>query len=310
MNMRSIEEKLGLALREIHSQQPMLQAQIDMHKERISALDRSSEGDFYSTTPEYWRLVIFHDALVKVRLLVEQNFRFVETLCLLATTRYIFEITIWLKLISLDLRYAILYIYKLTESTAEHNRQLLTHTLSEIELLESLASEEDAQLRQTTDDLRNAGASELEIQEARKRIAAGIDSDAARKFCFYSEDAKVNGYSLQAYIVRTELIPRQEKLLRDSIESKMEYKKRWATILASLEKRWNWKDMAAKVNSLGEYDFIYSYTSRLLHAKPASITTDQKNLELQEVYLFVRYCKAKIAEVIDITIPLTNTSLH
>ena len=38
-----------------------------------------------------------------------------------------------------------------------------------------------------------------------------------------------------------------------------------------------------------EYDFIYSYTSRLLHATPASLTTNQKSLEAEEVFLFRRY---------------------
>ena len=308
--MRSIEDKIDLALREIWGLQPMLQTQIDAYKELISTLERASDDDFYNTPPEHWRVAIAHDALVRIRLLVEQNFRFMETLSLLATTRYIFEIAIWLKLINVDVRYAVLYIYQLTESTEEHNRQLLARTLSEIELLESLGSDEGARLRNATDDLKNGRASQSEFQEARRRISDEIDAEAARRFCFYSEDAKINGYSLQAYIVRKKLIPRQQELLRDSIESRTKYKERWAPTLASLEKRWNWKDMAAKVKSLDEYDFIYSYTSRLLHAKPASITTNQKNLEPPEIYLFLRYCKSKIAEVIAITMTSTSKGVH
>ncbi len=48
-----------------------------------------------------------------------------------------------------------------------------------------------------------------------------------------------------------------------------------------------------------EYDFIYSYTSRLLHATPASLTTDQKNLEPREVLVFLRYVHVRLLEIID-----------
>ena len=48
----------------------------------------------------------------------------------------------------------------------------------------------------------------------------------------------------------------------------------------------------------GSFDFIYSYTSRLLHATPPSITTDQRNLDLSEVDMFLRYVKVRINDLL------------
>jgi hypothetical protein len=56
--------------------------------------------------------------------------------------------------------------------------------------------------------------------------------------------------------------------------------------------------MAQKVHLTDEYDYIYSFSSRVLHATPASITTDRKNLELPEIQIFLKYIDVKIADVL------------
>lgn len=58
--------------------------------------------------------------------------------------------------------------------------------------------------------------------------------------------------------------------------------------------------MAETARIKDEHDYIYSYASRLVHATPVSITTDQKNLELDEVCIFLRYIKVKLLEIIDL----------
>ena len=50
---------------------------------------------------------------------------------------------------------------------------------------------------------------------------------------------------------------------------------------------------------LDEYSFIYGYTSKLLHATPASLTTDQKNLEANEMGVFLRYIYVRLLDVIE-----------
>ena len=44
--------------------------------------------------------------------------------------------------------------------------------------------------------------------------------------------------------------------------------------------------------------FIYTYTSLLMHATPVSIITDQKNLELGEIRMFLKYALVRIIDVI------------
>lgn len=48
-----------------------------------------------------------------------------------------------------------------------------------------------------------------------------------------------------------------------------------------------------------EYDFIYAYASRLLHATPASLTTNQKNLEPDEMRVFLKYIRVRLFDEIE-----------
>ncbi|MDB6088299.1 MAG: hypothetical protein JWN85_1083 [Gammaproteobacteria bacterium] len=49
-----------------------------------------------------------------------------------------------------------------------------------------------------------------------------------------------------------------------------------------------------------EHDYIYSCASKLLHATPASLTTDYKNLEPKEICQFLRYIHVKMLEIADL----------
>jgi hypothetical protein len=70
-------------------------------EEAASALRLSLDEVRQGAPPEklkyderYWTLVAHYDGMVRLRILIEQNFRFIETIGLLAVTRYIFELLV------------------------------------------------------------------------------------------------------------------------------------------------------------------------------------------------------------------------
>lgn len=85
---------------------------------------------------DYWEHVIAYDSCVRLRQIIESNFHAIETLALLATTRYVFELSIWLKLGTTRDDYALAYYGELLEKrhcsvhcdpgrVPQHGRQLL-----------------------------------------------------------------------------------------------------------------------------------------------------------------------------------------
>ncbi len=48
------------------------------------------------------------------------------------------------------------------------------------------------------------------------------------------------------------------------------------------------------------YNFIYGYTSRLLHATPTSFYTAKKNLEMEEMETFLEFCYVTLLDLVEI----------
>ena len=64
------------------------------------------------------------------------------------------------------------------------------------------------------------------------------------------------------------------------------------------EKDWNWKEQATAIGMSDQYEFIYSFTSRLLHATPVSLTTNQKLLEPEEMRIFLEYIYVSLLDIL------------
>ena len=199
--MTSYENKIDGVITSVKTLRDPIAATIEIYKKAIAEFESKVDGDFYSMPRDYWALVIRHDALVRIRILVENNFSFIETLSILATSRYICELDIWLKAIELDARYATLYMINLNDGVEEHNRHFCEQVRAEIALLQGLGEEEQRLQAESASNLKAKGASPSEIPAAWQAISSAIDAKAERSFSLYSEDAKTNGYGFQAHLL-------------------------------------------------------------------------------------------------------------
>ncbi|WIE09853.1 MULTISPECIES: hypothetical protein [Providencia] len=252
-----------------------------------------------------WCNSVFGDGLIKLRLFTENNFNVIETLSLVSVTRYIFELSVWLNLFILDPRYGLVYYAQLFKSQLQYWERYKEQLEKEIVFLKELGDEESQLISKKMDEIhvlpkdkQDITTIQLEIQ----KIYNKIDSKAAKKFSIHAEQARHNGYEFQAYLIGMKQLP----TINDSIsEIKAEKALFESTITddikALIPKLWKWNLMAQKVGLNDEYNFIYSYTSKLLHAVPSSITTDSKNLESDEMILFLKYIDNKIQEIIELS---------
>lgn len=107
----------------------------------------------------------------------------------------------------------------------------------------------------------------------------------------YSDDAKVYGFAFQADRLETQALPQLISLANQNRESLSEFDGVWKSILDS-DPKYNikkWSKRAKQVRMDIEYEFIYSYTSRLLHATPVSLSTNQQCLQDEEILIFLKY---------------------
>ena len=273
---------------------PQYRAAVDAR----SASDRASSGRLSDLS---WVLAAYLDALIRLRLFVEQNFTFIETLGLLAVTRYLFEVLVWLRLLQKDKRYGLVYYRELLSTQRSFYVSLKDHLTREAVLLEELSAHEAKTLQELISKAQRIVESQSRSDamfDSTTLAMAETDRRAARSFTIYGDQARTNGYGFQAHLVRTKALPSVVKALEDldNAETSSEDIREAA---AAVKGKWNWKQQAEAAGIVDEYNFIYGYTSKLLHATPASLTTDQKNLEADEMRVFLRYIHVRLLDIIE-----------
>lgn len=251
-------------------------------------------------SPDYWRTNAYGNAMVRLRLICENNFLHIETFGLLAVARYIFELSVWLKLIQSNEAFSLIYYRELIETQRRYYKDSVDQLRREVDLLNAFEMM-DNEIGTPNAALLPASGSSTDFGALLQSAMSRVDAAASRNFSIYSESAKINGYGFQAYLVKSKELPRFQAAHDELVEELAQFEAQVPKSIRDVAKgKWQWRSMAKLAGIEHEHDYIYSYASKLLHATPASLTTDQKNLELEEVAMFLRYIYVKLLEVADL----------
>lgn len=292
------EENIGRLLRSIASR--------GTEAGKLAALLRTPaiRATFNKWDHNSWCISVAGDALVRVRQIVEQNFHAVVTTVVLATARYIFELSVWLRLFQLDSRYGLVYFDELLQIQERYYRDTKAHLRREKSLLESFADRENERQGRALEDFKASPVTEPDptrLASTLQAISDDVDAEAARHFSIYADAARTNGYGFQAHLIETKVLPTVEKALADIADEREAFEATVAPEIKALRpSRWQWRSMADKVGAVSEYDYIYSFASKLLHAILVSITTKRKNLEPDEMEVFLKYIDVTIADILTV----------
>lgn len=272
----------------------------------LSALFRKDIGPngegvthFDEFSADFWRRNTYGNALIRLRQLTENNFLVIETLGLLAVVRYIFELSVWLLLFEKDFRYCLVYYRELLKTQLRYHKDTAKHLEREIKLLNDFEAEE----KLGHEKVRAENTSLPDASREMDLVSTLIDAQAARCFAIYLDEARSNGYGHQSHLVKNQAIPRTQAVIEELKQKILELE---AGVSQDVQpffslKKWEWRGMSEKAGILQEYDYIYCYASKLLHATPVSITTDEKNLERVETCMFLRYILVKMLDIIHLS---------
>lgn len=288
----------------IRALRPSIEALIPKFRAAVARVEEAQDLRIRKYSGPFWVLAAYTDALVRLRLFLEQNFNYLESIGLLAVTRYVFELLVWLKLMQRDAGYGLAYYRDLLTKQRSYYSDLRNHLKCEVAFLRDVQAQEDRLLKQRADEAQRINEPEAKAERFERlwsEVTSSIDAQAARTFSLYAEQARTNGYGFQAHLVETKVLPGVEQSLAQ-LESELKAFDRDVPHEARslIPSKWNWKDQAARAGMDAEYDFIYTYTSRLLHATPASLTTNQKNLETDEMRVFLNYIHIRLLDALDI----------
>lgn len=268
----SVRSQISDLISRIEAVRPALEAATNSLTTKLGTF---SDVEVEEKAIPYWRMQALRDALLRVRTFIERNFSYIETLGLLSLCRYTFELVVWLKHIELDERFALIYARMLCKQQVELYEKLGAHLQREIDLYLSLAEEEKTAYANVFAAARSQEkAAGRTVVDGMRAASDLIDEKLALEFAIYSDQVRHNGYGFQAHLLKTQALPKAVEYAEENRNFLAKFNSRWAATIDELKvKEWKWNARAAHVGMASEYDFIYSYTSRLLHATPASLTT-------------------------------------
>lgn len=273
--------------------------------------DKGLEIEFDKFNKDHWSHFAFNDSIIKLILMTEKNFNEIETFGLVSTARYIFELSIRLTLIAQDSLYGLAYYGQLLRDKIGYWKSLEEQLKREIILLNQIEEDENELQRVKLIEYSN-----IEDPILKEKIGAtfaydimsAIDNKASRKFSIHAEQAKANGYGFRASLI-------EKNQLSIATSSLAVVESEYAHFCSSVPhevllnvKRWKWKDKAKATNHLDEYDYIYSFTSSMLHATPANITTKYKLLSNNEMIIFLKYINVKLMDINELANEFISTS--
>jgi hypothetical protein len=284
----------------------LIHARIEFQVARLKEhLDKFKDEEMENQTSEFWKTRALCDSLIRIRIFIEKNLTYIETLSVLSLCRYTLELVVWLKNIEADQRFSLVYARRLFVDQIQFYEDLANQLVHEMDLYKSLAEEEESLHKhvienaialKATDDGAALGR---RVAESMQNASDSIDQKLKLNLVLYSDDAKYNGYKLQAHILETQVLPQAIKNMNENKASLVKFDSNWDKTISELNLnlgnqnnsylKWVWKGRAEYVGMHSDFDLIYSYTSRLLHATPVSLTTNQKSLEDDEVLMFLRY---------------------
>jgi len=131
------------------------------------------------------------------------------------------------------------------------------------------------------------------------QVIEDFELDASTVFSLHFEDATTLGFGYASHMITTKALPdaiKNIKLIED--EKKLFNESVSEEVINLCPRHWNWSDMSKVVGMEDEYDFLYSYSSKLLHAIPMSISTYPQNLNSKEIYMFLKHIDLRIKDVI------------
>ena len=190
--------------RQLHGRFKML---ISRFSDELARDMRSSSRENLIFNSRYWKKQIYHSSFIKLRLILENNLGYIETLSLLATTRYVFEVLVWLRIIEKDERFSLSFYAQVLDNQLRHLENYRNKVEAEIVFFEELEEEERrlskeaiSRLRGTPHDNPDQVAKNTSV--ALNSISWEIDRRARQNFRLYRREAQENGYGFQAYLMK------------------------------------------------------------------------------------------------------------
>ena len=222
----------------------------------------------------------------------------------IGAARNLFENLVWCLLFRADVRYGLVFKYQLLCDQIKSIESHIAKIDSEIELFAELESVEDNEMSTLFDRLEREEIDSTQFRSLLNKTATDVDARARIAFAIYGSQAVYNGYGYQQHLltetIKLKLEPELQSLKFDlqALEAAMSESSKGLRNKIGGTRRMNWRMAAAEIGMKDEYDFVYSFASKMLHSTAFS-TMPNGQLSDGEAILMLEYSYVAASRILD-----------
>ncbi len=222
----------------------------------------------------------------------------------IGAARNLFENLVWCLLFRADVEYGLVFNYQLLCEQIKSIESHIAKIDSEIKLFAELESVEDSKMSTLLDRLTREEIDTTQFRALLNETATDVDARARVAFAIYGSQAVYNGYGYQQYLLIKKTKPKLELELqslksdRQVLEAEMSKSSKDLRNKIGGARRMNWSMAAEKIGMKDEYDFVYSFASKMLHSTALS-TMPNGQLSDGEAILMLEYSYVAASRILD-----------
>ncbi|MBC7490341.1 MAG: hypothetical protein H7240_10660 [Glaciimonas sp.] len=241
---------------------------------------------------EFFPLEGITSAMKRMRGLSESNLLLMSDLELSAAIRFVFEMSLWVSFLAGPIENGKRYFAISVLENQRYLKKEIKYMEYEVANMRAADALKDTSLRELAEKGVMTGRTGV-FEEEIKKIWLDNEVIAAKTFSIYSDWVKGGNFGTIADYIETKALPDLNHLLT-SVDARLLSLKNSGVNVSRIKT----ETLAEMAGMVPEYEWIFSYTSRKIHAEPFSISGDFSVLTNHEKFIYVQYFLRKVNEIL------------
>jgi len=289
--MENLAKQTELKAQEIRQVADLLNAAISEFGRIVSAFGKGKTDLILDDMPDdYFAMDGIFSSLLRMREITNINLMTVSELELSAAVRFVFEMSLWFSFLCGPAGNGKRYFAHVALENKKHLEKEIDHLMYEVENLRSADAQLTIQLRELAETAvrtRRPPHGESEIRQ----VVANCHGAFVKKFSIYGEAVREGDFKGTADHIETVLLPDNRRLLAE-VEQRIETLRSSGVQVTSIKT----KPLAELAGMTQEYLWLFSHTSRKIHAEPFNCSVSCDHIPRRSMALF--RAKAMLDELI------------
>lgn len=259
------------------------------------ATDYTKKGiiNLEEMTDDFVPLDSINSAMKHMRKFTKTSLLEMSDIELSAVVRFVFEMSLWVSYLAGPVENSKHYFALISLENQRHLQKDIKHMEYEVANMRAADIRENHNLLTSAETAGREGR-KVDFEAEVKKVWLENEKFASVNFSIYSDWVKGGNFGTIADYIEKEVLPDLKQKLIE-VEERIDRLK---------QNGFNFKkirtdELAKLANMEQEYDWLFSHTSRKIHAEPFSISSDFTTHSGHEKFMYIQYFLHKVSEMLE-----------